>query len=431
METSLAQDPCLRPPRPIGCPLFAHRCGQWAKKIRGRTRYFGPWKNLDLALRRWEAQKADLLAGREPQPIGPDELLLHELCNTFLASKKLLLEQADIGPRSWDDYLATCQRMVRVLGRGTAVSHLVPEDFSRLRSDMAKSWGPTRIGNEVRRVRMVFTYGVKRSLMERVPNFGDGLRRPSAKTLRKHRSDKGPRMFEAEQLRQILERARPTLKAMILLAINCGFGNHDVATIQRKHLDRKTAWVNYPRPKTGIARRAKLWPETLRALRKMLRLRDRRIKVGQAVDQPVNQPVEPIGPQPQPATSAQPQSELPETRAATTSEKRRYKKLLFLTRGRRPWTSKSGSKISQEFGRLLHKIGLHRPGLNFYALRHTFETIAGATKDQPAVSAVMGHAAKSDDMSAVYRERIDDDRLAAVSEHVRQWLFGKEAKKQN
>jgi hypothetical protein len=31
------------------------------------------------------------------------------------------------------------------------------------------------------------------------------------------------------------------------------------------------------------------------------------------------------------------------------------------------------------------RAGVHRPGLNFHALRHTFETVAGETLDRPAV----------------------------------------------
>jgi len=37
----------------------------------------------------------------------------------------------------------------------------------------------------------------------------------------------------------------------------------------------------------------------------------------------------------------------------------------------------------------------------------------------------MGHA--RDDMASVYRERISDERLIAVTDYVRRWLFGKEA----
>ena len=73
---------------------------------------------------------------------------------------------------------------------------------------------------------------------------------------------------------------------------------------------------------------------------------------------------------------------------------------------------------------MLHKLGLKRPRLGFYGLRHGFETIAGENGDQIAVDAVMGHVPKG--MGANYRERISDDRLRRVVEFVRQWLFAEE-----
>ena len=42
---------------PSGFPLFLHRNGQWAKKVRSRLRYFGT--DRDEALRRWIEQKHD------------------------------------------------------------------------------------------------------------------------------------------------------------------------------------------------------------------------------------------------------------------------------------------------------------------------------------------------------------------------------------
>jgi len=56
----------------------------------------------------------------------------------------------------------------------------------------------------------------------------------------------------------------------------------------------------------------------------------------------------------------------------------------------------------------------------FFALRHTFETIAGESRDQVAVDAIIGHDDGS--MASVYRERISDERLLAVAEFVRIWL---------
>jgi len=79
--------------------------------------------------------------------------------------------------------------------------------------------------------------------------------------------------------------------------------------------------------------------------------------------------------------------------------------------------------ISKETVKLLKKLKLHHGrGLGFYTLRHCFETVGGEVKDQVAVDRIMGHA--RDDMATVYRETISDERLKAVADHVRRWLFG-------
>ena len=77
---------------------------------------------------------------------------------------------------------------------------------------------------------------------------------------------------------------------------------------------------------------------------------------------------------------------------------------------------------------LMKAVGIHREGVGFYTLRHIFETVAGGSRDQVAVNAIMGHADSS--MAATYREHIDDERLQAVVDHVRTWLFsnGKSSK---
>jgi integrase len=64
-----------------------------------------------------------------------------------------------------------------------------------------------------------------------------------------------------------------------------------------------------------------------------------------------------------------------------------------------------------------------RKGLGHYTLRHTFRTVADEAKDQPAADFIMGH--ESPHMSSVYREKISAERLRAVAEHVRAWLWPK------
>jgi integrase len=238
------------------------------------------------------------------------------------------------------------------------------------------------LGNEVQRVRSVFKYGFEAGLLDRPVRFGPVFKRPSRKVLRKQRNAKGPRMFEAEELRKLLGLAGIQMKAMVLLGVNCGFGNADCGTLPLAALDLDSGWVNYPRPKTGINRRCPLWPETVAALREAIAKR----------------------PKPKEASDAD---------------------LVFVTKyGKRWFKGTPDNPLSHETAKLLKELGIHRPRLNFYALRHTFETIGGESRDQVAVDHIMGHV--REDMASVYRERVTDDRLRAVTDHVRQWLLGSE-----
>jgi integrase len=65
--------------------------------------------------------------------------------------------------------------------------------------------------------------------------------------------------------------------------------------------------------------------------------------------------------------------------------------------------------------------GVYRKGIGFYSLRHTFETVAGGSKDQVAVKHIMGHVDET--MAGEYREALEDQRLQDVVNHVHCWLF--------
>src|SRR5690348_6825814 len=83
----------------------------------------------------------------------------------------------------------------------------------------------------------------------------------------------GKRMFTAKQLKVPVAKADPQLKAMMLLGINCGFGNHDCGTLPISAIDFKGGWIDYPRPKTAVERKYPFWKETIAAIKKAIKTR--------------------------------------------------------------------------------------------------------------------------------------------------------------
>jgi integrase len=370
-------------------PLFPHSRGYWAKKVRGKLHYFGKVSTDPqgvAALQRWLDEKDDLLAGRKPRA-NREGLTIKALLNHFLTAKKARVDSGEILSQSWDEYHATCKLIEGSFGPDRFVDDLRVEDFQQLRSSMAKRWGPARLTNQIQRVRSVFKYAHDNELIDKPIRFGSEFKKPSAKTMRKERAKKEPRLYQPKELKALLEAASPQIKAMILLGVNAGFGCTDCATLPMRALDLKGGWVNYPRPKTGVSRRCPLWPETIDAIKAAIKHR----------------------PDPNDDT---------------------LKALVFIGQRGAGFAQAKQTHwlVSGEMAALLRRLKLHRPGIGFYALRHTFQTLAEEAHDQAAVQSIMGHTPSSNDMSAVYRERISDERLKAVTDHVHRWLFGADAK---
>lgn len=360
-------------------PLFPHASGQWAKKIRGKMHYFGKWDDPDAALASYEKQKDALHAGRKPRP-DADAVTVKDVVNAFLNHKKALLDAGELSPHTWAKYKTAADEVIAAFGKSRLVANLDPQDFASFRNRMAKKWGVYRLGDMIQHVRSVFKHGHDSGLLPLPVRFGPGFARPSKKAQRLHRAEQGPKLFTASEVRKLIDGAGIQLRAMILLGINAGFGNTDCANLPLRAVDLDKGFIDFPRPKTGIARRCILWPETVAALRDAL------------------------------AKRHEPKSE-------------EDAGLFFITfRGQSFQASEKDRPIAQVMAWLLRKLGINgRKGLGFYTLRHVFRTVADESKDQVAADYIMGH--ETGNMSSVYRETISDERLRAVADYVRKWLF--------
>jgi integrase len=403
-----------RPKRPRkDFPLRVHKgTGYWCKKVRGRVYYFGKVMddpNGQAALEEYNRVRSYLEEGKEPPPLKPDELTVENLCDEFVAHKETMRDNGELNPRTFRGYYDIAAGVVETFGKSRVVVDLSPQDFAKLRVKLAKTRGAVALRNAIQQVRGIFKFAFDQGLILVPIRFGQSFAKPKLEVVRRareeHREKYGDRMFEANELKLILDalagnevllnqagksvkvtmKENPALRAMVLLAANCAFGQSDLARLPIRAVDLKSGWLSFARVKTAIARRILLWPETIEAIRKWIPLRPK------AKDK------------------------------ADTG-------LVFLTCRGAQWVkvNKKGAPkdaILQEFEKVIRSLGLKRPRVSFYALQHGFETIALATADQVAVDAVMGHVPQG--MAGLYRERIGDDRLRRVTEHVRQWLFGK------
>ena len=365
-------------------PLFPHATKRWAKKVKGKTYYFGPWRDPQSAFAEWVRVKDALLAGLPYPEHRPDTYAVADVCEAFLQHRNEKVKAGTLKQRTWNEYKDVCEVMMETFGKERYADEILPPEFAQLRKKLANGKRPKTIHNLITRCMAVINFSNKNGLTDRPILTGTYFEKPSAKELREDRASQdhgGELMFEAHQIQDFLVSARPVLKAMILLAINVGMGNEDCGQMEFRHFDSKTRWLDFPRPKTSVKRRARLWPETVAAIQAAVAQRKK-------------------------------------------PKRKEFEELVFLTRTGGPWFSESNcGLITKEFGKLLKTTGHHVKGVNFYSLRRTFETIACETKDQPAVDMSMGHECK--EMSALYRQRLGDDRLKAVSKYVRKWLFGK------
>lgn len=408
-----------RPKKPYpDFPLFAHPLGYWTKKIRGKQHHFGRWGHVVAgklarvegdgwkeALELFQVQRDDLYAGRVPRDKDGNQqgLSVGALCNRFLTAKQRKLDGGELGQRAFEDYKQSTDLLIEAFGSSRLVDNLAAADFERLRADLTKRWGPVRLGNAITRVKSVFKYGLDNGLIEKAVRYGSEFRKPDKSILRRHRAKSGEKMLEAAALNLMLDALTgkevhlsaineetgepiaitlppsPQLRAMILLGLNCGYGPTDCAMLPITALNLDSGWINYPRPKTGIARRCPLWPETVAAIRAA------------------------IAAKPEPRQSG-------------------AEKLVFITARGRQWISGSTAHpITVVAVALMKAVGVHREGLGPYTFRHIFRTIADEVPDRVAIDIIMGHADHS--MAGHYRERVDDSRLKAVTDHVRKWLF--------
>jgi integrase len=385
-----------------GFPLFKHSKG-WAKKIKDqstgkwKTFYFG--QDKDAAAKRWNAEKDALYAGVTPKTRS-GKPTLKELANVYLFAMR---EQQRItgkpGLRHIDLLEYTIRRLMGFLSEDYVAEDLSPHDFAKIKlflfepikrtkATRGKVYGrrvkqrcAETVAGDVRRIKAFLNWCHKAEHIP-APRYGGMFAAETEVAHTKQSIRKVRKDLRAKDITKMIDAARLAFKPVLWLGINAGLGNRDIAGMELQDFNGK--WMDLPRLKTGGDRRFELWPETRTAIEEYLENRPR--------------------------------------------AKKGHEHILFLTSHGHAWMRGEGhmdlvDSIGTTFTKLRKDCGIDRG--SFYDLRRTFATIASECLDTEAVRRVMGHVtAKSNMLGRTYVQHISDERLKAVSDHVRAWLLG-------
>ena len=358
-------------------PLSVGSNGQWRKMVRGRYRYFAPLDNPDLALAVWAGEKPYLTRGEEP-PVSAG-LTVGELCDRFEES----VEARDLADGYARDLRFATRFIREQFIEGRPVAEVTPARFGRLRRTITESGRrPRGQKNLINHVRSVFLWGAEMGLYDPV-RFGPDFKPPTIEVIEREREMSGRvRFIDREDLLRLIDNAKPAMKCMVLLGVNCGFYAQDSIrlTFSRLHLDAPIPHHDFPRVKTGRRRLAILWPETRKAIREYLR----------------------------------------DHRGDHLSD------CVILNQYKRPYTDRApGRGIRKAFSNLLETAGVTvSPGTSIGSLRHTYATVCDLSADQQAIDLSLGHAPRGLQKRVYSQLNIGElERLRKLAKIVRKWLF--------
>jgi integrase len=369
-----------------GVKLTRHVKG-WVAKIGGKVRWLAPLDKRQLALERYHEKMAAHLAGVTAPPAAADKLApLGRVSDLFLNAKAAKVDAGELRPRTLNDYRLGLQRMLDHFGGATPALSVAAVQWQVYRAELTKTLDPHSLARYVGAVRTLSKWAVENDYVDRPFRFGTEFRLPSQKALRQSKRDAGARVFTATEVGKLVRAADPVLRAVLLLSLNGGIGNTDLATLRVIDVKLDAGVIEFERSKTGVHRLIPLWPKTVKALREAMPRRPA-----------------PAAPQYADRVFLTPKG-LPLVRDKVNAEG-------VLT--------STTDAIGTAFVKLARAAEVKR---TFYDARRTFQTIGDERGPGHVVRAIMGHADRGEDMSSRYRQAIPRAELEAVVAHVGQRL---------
>ena len=236
--------------RPASNPISYHKYTKQYYITRGGRRiYLGSDKNQALV------KYHQLGLGVEPvqrELAPPVTITAKNLANRFLVAQQANWRNPKTTLKCYKDWLG---RFIKDHPQ-LRIADFTVEKFAAWKLSLKeRGYSPESINHYLGAVRAMFTFAEETDIVEKAPKLKrvKNATRPRAGSIEKP-------LYTLDDLNRLLKKADPQLKAMIMLALNCGFGPKDIRDLTWDHIDGER--VTLPRSKTGVCQTYLLWLET-------------------------------------------------------------------------------------------------------------------------------------------------------------------------
>ena len=187
---------------------------------------------------------------------------IRELVDAYLALRKSQADSGDMSVAMFSDdyyqlenFVAYCERVKR-----TKLSEVVTPDHLTAHRASFNGGNKVTLWHAVKAVKRLLTWGWQQERVETLPrNLDDYAKVERPKPL--------PKFFTVDEVKAMYAEATPRMRLYVLLALNGGFTQIDIATLAHGMIDWETGIISRDRNKTSVPQGCKLWPTTLALLK--------------------------------------------------------------------------------------------------------------------------------------------------------------------
>lgn len=248
--------------------------GRWRKQIDGKMRYFGSVnpKSVNRSYKDAERKYYQFLIDRERNngvETAIQNLTVAEFAEKYLESEYARYARGEITAVWFEAVRCHISDFAQRVNEGKRLRFLSELDLEQYRNETLLLPKSDKTGRKISThtararlstVKQMTKWGYQTKLIETLPRNLDGFSKVKHKTVE-------VQTFSRKEIELLYTNANERMKCWMLLALNCGYGQKDIADMRVGEISLMSRRIRRNRSKTKVLTDHKLWPITIELLK--------------------------------------------------------------------------------------------------------------------------------------------------------------------